>query len=187
MQNVVCKMWTILFSPEHVNHSYVVPCVFWTPWSDNIYKRRAYIDGLAQYCSNSSALAMELLQSCAEPSIRVKFLWLLSTHINHRTSRSLSVLVQMPQCAGNNHRVSVYRFITFLIGRHYQSCVFLNCPHYKRPNQACKPNVVVMQLLPLLAKTTGCHDDNLWRRQWKQGRSHDNSWRYDVMTFSVKF
>ena len=29
-----------------------------------------YIDGSVQDCSNSSALAMELLQSCAEPSIR---------------------------------------------------------------------------------------------------------------------
>ena len=29
------------------------------------------IDGLVQDCSNSSALAMELLQSCAEPSIHV--------------------------------------------------------------------------------------------------------------------
>ena len=28
----------------------------------------AYIDGLAQGCSNSSALAMELLQSCTKPS-----------------------------------------------------------------------------------------------------------------------
>ena len=27
-----------------------------------------YIDGLVQDCSNSSALAMELLQSCIEPS-----------------------------------------------------------------------------------------------------------------------
>ena len=30
----------------------------------------AHFDGLVQDCSNSSALAMELLQSCAEPSIR---------------------------------------------------------------------------------------------------------------------
>ena len=29
----------------------------------------AYIDGLAQDCSKSSALAMELLQSCTKPSI----------------------------------------------------------------------------------------------------------------------
>ena len=29
----------------------------------------AYIDGLVQDCSNSSALAMELLQSCTEPPI----------------------------------------------------------------------------------------------------------------------
>ena len=28
-----------------------------------------YIDGLVQDCSNSSALAMELLQFCAKPSI----------------------------------------------------------------------------------------------------------------------
>ena len=28
-----------------------------------------YIDGLVQDCSNSSALAMELLQSCIKPSI----------------------------------------------------------------------------------------------------------------------
>ena len=28
-----------------------------------------YIDGLAQDCSNSSGLAMELLQSCTKPSI----------------------------------------------------------------------------------------------------------------------
>ena len=28
-----------------------------------------YIDGLMQDCSNSSALAMELLQSCSKPSM----------------------------------------------------------------------------------------------------------------------
>ena len=32
-------------------------------------KKIYHIDGLAQDCSNSSALAMELLQSCAKPSI----------------------------------------------------------------------------------------------------------------------
>ena len=30
-----------------------------------------YIDGLVQDCSNSSALAVELLQSCTKPSIYV--------------------------------------------------------------------------------------------------------------------
>ena len=29
----------------------------------------SHLEGLAQVCSNSSALAMELLQSCAKPSI----------------------------------------------------------------------------------------------------------------------
>ena len=30
---------------------------------------KLYIDGLVQDCSNSSALAMELLQSCTKPSV----------------------------------------------------------------------------------------------------------------------
>ena len=34
----------------------------------------SYIDGLVQDCSNSSALAMELLQSCTKPSISVSVL-----------------------------------------------------------------------------------------------------------------
>ena len=34
----------------------------------NLYVQ-AYIDGLLQDCSNSSALAMELLQSCTKPLI----------------------------------------------------------------------------------------------------------------------
>ena len=32
------------------------------------YINELHIDGLAQDCSNSSALARDLLQSCAEPS-----------------------------------------------------------------------------------------------------------------------
>ena len=35
---------------------------------DNTVIRMEYIDGLVQDRSNSSALAMELLQSCAKPS-----------------------------------------------------------------------------------------------------------------------
>ena len=31
----------------------------------------AYIDGLVQDCSNSSALAMELLQACTKPSLYI--------------------------------------------------------------------------------------------------------------------
>ena len=36
----------------------------------------AYVDGLAQDCSNSSALAMELLQSGANPSICDTYLFI---------------------------------------------------------------------------------------------------------------
>ena len=35
-----------------------------------------HIDGLVQHCSNSSALAMELLQSCAKPSLYLCKQWL---------------------------------------------------------------------------------------------------------------
>ena len=34
-----------------------------------IFYHTSHIDGLVQDCSNSSALAMELLQSCTKPSI----------------------------------------------------------------------------------------------------------------------
>ena len=39
-----------------------------SPWRDH-FTVVAYIDRLVQYCSNSSALAMELLQSCTYPLI----------------------------------------------------------------------------------------------------------------------
>ena len=45
-----------------------------------------YVDGLVQDCSNSSTLAMELLQSSTKPSI---WYWL----VNDNTGRSLSGLV----------------------------------------------------------------------------------------------
>ena len=40
----------------------------------------SYIDGLAQDCSNSSALAMELLQSCAKPLVYGWGTWLLQQY-----------------------------------------------------------------------------------------------------------
>ena len=51
--------------------------VFQTPWTPNILLQvavsevlgHAHFDGLVQDCSNSSALTMELLQSCTKPSI----------------------------------------------------------------------------------------------------------------------
>ena len=48
-------------------------CVWKLVWalsvhiSANYVKPYPYFDGLAQDCSNSSALAMELLQSCTKP------------------------------------------------------------------------------------------------------------------------
>ena len=57
-------------------------CLLWESWIEMCVRSvdissihwgncGAYIDGLAQDCSNSSALAMELLQSCTKPSICV--------------------------------------------------------------------------------------------------------------------
>ena len=48
--------------------------LWWKSWQWNeeqclVQLQMAYIDGLVQDCSNSSALAMELLQSCTEVSI----------------------------------------------------------------------------------------------------------------------
>ena len=47
--------------------------------SINIYECRYYIDGLVQDCSNSSALAMEFLQSCTKLSISNNF-WCVLTY-----------------------------------------------------------------------------------------------------------
>ena len=41
--------------------------------------------GLVQDCSNSSALALELLQSCAKPLM-------LPSHVSYRVSRKLGIL-----------------------------------------------------------------------------------------------
>ena len=51
--------------------------------SETIHKLENYIDGLAQDCSNSSALAMQLLQSCPKPSICGKSNWITVT--SHKT------------------------------------------------------------------------------------------------------
>ena len=68
--------WTALIS--HKNnaermHSWMIGSGFcceemqWIPFQS--LSRVSYINGLVQDCSNSTALAMELLQSCTKPSI----------------------------------------------------------------------------------------------------------------------
>ena len=47
-----------------------------------------FIDGLVQDCSNSSALAMELLQSCTKPSIFTTMF--LAGHVGSREQMSWS-------------------------------------------------------------------------------------------------
>ena len=79
-----------------------------------------YIDGSVQDCSNSSALAMELLQSCTKPSISCHYLQYvrslsLSLYIYiyiyiynfsvHVTDRSTSV------CAGQQRKVMVWAIL----------------------------------------------------------------------------
>ena len=54
-----------------------------------------YIDGLVQDCSNSSALAMELLQSCTEPLIYYLGFWMHSAYIEMIDIMSYKVLVML--------------------------------------------------------------------------------------------
>ena len=52
---------------------------------DYLYIETNQIDGSAQYCSNSSANALELLQSCANPSMISLLLWshAILVHVKH--------------------------------------------------------------------------------------------------------
>ena len=47
--------------------------IHFTPWLNRI--QNSQVDGLVQDCSNSSALAMELLQSCTKPSKWLISIW----------------------------------------------------------------------------------------------------------------
>ena len=81
--------WSISCESWYIYH------IMATTWVDKIYKLVGtlqwipyfmgfYFDGLVQDCSNSSALAMELPQSCTKPSIyyfyRI-FLFICKTHL----------------------------------------------------------------------------------------------------------
>ena len=46
-----------------------IPAIYIPAGVMEIMQEKPHIDGLVQGCSNSSALAMELLQSCTKPSI----------------------------------------------------------------------------------------------------------------------
>ena len=70
-------------------------------------KERIYVDGLAQDCSNSSALAMELLQSCTKPLMwHIKQLDKCSICSRHKTSSKLNQLYY-PKCVMLNTQLPV--------------------------------------------------------------------------------
>ena len=70
-------------------------------------KERIYVDGLAQDCSNSSALAMELLQSCTKPLMwHIKQLDKCSICSWHKTSSKLNQLYY-PKCVMLNTQLPV--------------------------------------------------------------------------------
>ena len=58
--------WIFYFSRKQNEKLYGM-CLFWE--LKQKYYTNMHIDGLVQDCSNSSALAIELLQSCTKPSI----------------------------------------------------------------------------------------------------------------------
>ena len=56
-------------TPKNMNKLFTkIPKHLYYKHNKTKYKKTNQINGLAQDCSNSSALAMELLQSCAKPS-----------------------------------------------------------------------------------------------------------------------
>ena len=59
--------WQISISVDHNAKHHEGNKALYTPMQSQF--TNAYIDGLVQDCSNSSALAMELLQFCTKPSI----------------------------------------------------------------------------------------------------------------------
>ena len=59
-----CKFSMVIMVWIKARWRCIYGCYFFLSWS-----WISHIDGLAQDCSNSSALAMELLQSCTKPSI----------------------------------------------------------------------------------------------------------------------
>ena len=63
MEDNVCQMAAILSWPV------LTPKTKSKFWQAMMQLTDVYIDSLVQDCSSSSALAMELLQSCAKPSI----------------------------------------------------------------------------------------------------------------------
>ena len=78
-----CNMFTHVFQLWHWNWGKWLPKCWWRNLTNNwktdqfvpIYNRarrnvnHVYIDGLVQDCSNSNALAIEMLQSCTKPMI----------------------------------------------------------------------------------------------------------------------
>ena len=50
-----------------------------------------HIDGLVQDCSNSSAIAMELLQSCSKPLIYI-FIWIYNAEIEWSYDHLISTM-----------------------------------------------------------------------------------------------
>ena len=63
--------WWTSYSPQQGTTKDRVSNGLVTNWSisTSFLTQKSHIDGLVQDCSNSSALALELLQSCAKPSI----------------------------------------------------------------------------------------------------------------------
>ena len=61
-RDIVC--YSVIFTNTHLGYSTGMGTVIAT-----VPPKQEYIDGLVQDCNHSSALALELLQSCTKPSI----------------------------------------------------------------------------------------------------------------------
>ena len=64
----VFSNWVVIF----MLNIYLPLFIFTRSYMNTLGPGDVYIDGLVEDCSNSSALAMELLQSCTKPLIRIR-------------------------------------------------------------------------------------------------------------------
>ena len=143
-----CIPYTL--SPKSAMESLVLCCcgyisIFcWFLWSIYPYASaysiwRVYFDGLVQDCSNSSALAMELLRSCAKPLICshasevIIRIWVKTSCTKHKNTKG-ELCAHCLICSGKIPRKMIQMLQTW----HYRPLI-----HLIMWNHICKCHITV--------------------------------------------
>ena len=84
----------------------------------------AYIDGLVQDCSNSSALAMELLQSCTMP-------WIWRNFVKNNTTDffQMAHILSIPQWFQTHHMNQYMIYVKLIVYAVQYICALLFDKH----------------------------------------------------------